>query len=74
MIKIIPSVRGQDQQGSGEYGAPRGNRKHNGVDFSCLPKSKKLAVSAGEVTDPLATNGQVICHPNSNANLKLNVI
>ena len=50
MIKIEPPERGLDAQGSGAFKAPRGDRKHNGVDFACLPKSRILAVSAGRVT------------------------
>jgi len=50
MIKLVPPERGQDSQGSGEFGAPRGNRKHNGRDYGCLPKSKILSISSGEVT------------------------
>lgn len=50
MVKIIPPVRGQDKQGAGHFGASRGKRKHRGLDFSCWPKSKILAVSSGEVT------------------------
>ncbi len=26
-----------DPAGSGHYGAPRGRRKHNGLDFLCVP-------------------------------------
>lgn len=50
MIKIIPSVRGQDAQGAGHFGASRGSRKHKGVDYACHPKSKILSVCEGEIT------------------------
>jgi len=49
MIKILPPVR-HDSMGAGYFGAPRGSRKHNGVDFSCYPESKILAPVTGEVT------------------------
>ena len=31
------TIRGQDKWGSGAFGASRGKRKHNGVDFICTP-------------------------------------
>ncbi len=30
-------IRGIDKWGSGHFGAPRGKRKHDGVDFICSP-------------------------------------
>lgn len=33
-IYIIDVVREQDKHGSGKYGAPRGKRKHRGVDYA----------------------------------------
>jgi len=36
---ISPTGKGirNDSEGSGEYGAPRGSRVHNGVDYLCTP-------------------------------------
>jgi hypothetical protein len=35
---ISPTGRGirSDPEGSGEYGSPRGDRVHNGVDYECI--------------------------------------
>jgi murein DD-endopeptidase MepM/ murein hydrolase activator NlpD len=30
---MMRQIRGQDSQGAGYYGAPRGSRKHQGIDF-----------------------------------------
>lgn len=47
---ITPDTRGYDPQGAGHYGASRGSRSHNGVDFvTCLNEEVK-AFSGGEVT------------------------
>lgn len=50
MLKIRPTIRGMDNHGSGEFGAPRGDHTHRGVDFAVLPKSKVEAVTSGQVT------------------------
>ena len=50
MLKTRPMVRGIDNHGSGEYGAPRGDRTHNGMDFAVLPGSKVESVANGVVT------------------------
>lgn len=47
---IIPPIRTQDLHGSGEFGAPRGSRKHAGVDLACWPGSKVCALTHGKVT------------------------
>jgi len=47
---IKPPVRTVDNWGQGYYGAPRGSRKHKGIDFACLPDSEVLAERAGMVT------------------------
>jgi murein DD-endopeptidase MepM/ murein hydrolase activator NlpD len=47
---ITPQVRGTDDYGSGAYGASRGNRKHNGLDFIVLPKQEVFALNDGIVT------------------------
>lgn len=50
MIRVRPKIRGLDNHGSGEFGAPRGDHTHRGVDFALLPDSKIEAVSDGIVT------------------------
>ncbi len=47
---INAPVRGQDCQGSGGFGAPRGKRKHMGVDIACYKYSQVMSVCAGTVT------------------------
>lgn len=49
-LQVITSIRGADDYGSGEYGARRGDRKHNGIDFACAPGSICLALRPGTVT------------------------
>ena len=39
-----------DGWGSGEYGASRGNRKHNGIDYACYPDTAIYALVAGTIT------------------------
>lgn len=43
-------LRGKDQHGWGYYGAPRGSRKHRGVDICCESGDKIRAITSGEVT------------------------
>ena len=50
MISIIPPIRGIDDWGSGEYGASRGNRIHNGIDILCPAGSAVLSRTDGIVT------------------------
>lgn len=50
MIKAILPPRGTDRWGSGDYGAPRRGRPHNGIDYACHPGAQILAVKAGTVT------------------------
>jgi hypothetical protein len=39
-----------DPAGSGHYGAPRGRRRHNGIDFLCVPgQTVKCPIEAGKV-------------------------
>ncbi|MCG7985071.1 MAG: M23 family metallopeptidase [Candidatus Thiodiazotropha lotti] len=47
---VRTSVRGQDNLGSGEFGAPRGSRKHKGIDIVAYPGFEVLSVCHGEVT------------------------
>jgi len=49
-VKIIAPLRESDSYGSGHFGASRGNRKHNGKDYACYPKSKILSPVEGKVT------------------------
>ncbi len=50
MIKLIAPPRLTDQWGSGNFGAPRGKRTHQGIDYACVPHSKVLSNVFGEVT------------------------
>lgn len=47
---IIAPVRQSDKFGSGAYNAPRGSRKHKGLDFACYPGSLVVSLSSGVVT------------------------
>ena len=49
MITAQLSTR-SDAAGAGHFGAPRGNRKHKGQDYACLPATEILApVPDGQV-------------------------
>ena len=50
LTPVEPEIRGQDAQGSGEYQAPRGSRKHNGIDYVCKAGDLVQSVSDGKVT------------------------
>ena len=52
MIKqIIPcELRGTDPAGSGEYGASRGSRTHNGIDYTCVPGCEVLSPVDGVIS------------------------
>ena len=50
MIHLITPKRGTDNWGSGEFGAPRGDRKHRGIDYAALPGSLVLSPVTGTVT------------------------
>lgn len=50
MIKIIPPMRTADRYGSGAYGAPRGKRKHNGIDLAVMQGSVVLSHGSGVVS------------------------
>lgn len=39
-----------DPAGDGHFGAPRGSRKHTGVDFVCVPGAEVLSPISGIVT------------------------
>lgn len=50
MIKLTAPERGVDDFGSGAYGASRGSRTHNGIDYCAQPSSIVHALTGGEVT------------------------
>lgn len=43
-------IREQDSQGAGHYGAPRGSRKHNGIDIVCHAGEVVTCFESGGVT------------------------
>jgi len=52
LVLISPTgrgIRGQDNWGSGAHNAPRGKRKHDGVDFICKPGQKVQSPIYGRV-------------------------
>ena len=49
MLKTIGPHR-SDSMGNGEFGAPRGSRTHNGIDYAVAPDAKVLAIRGGKVT------------------------
>lgn len=50
MITAKLKKRGTDKWGSGEFGASRGDRTHNGIDYACEPGTQICAPCGGEVT------------------------
>lgn len=50
MINTIPQTRGRDAHGAGYFGASRGSRTHNGVDFVCEPHEPVRCFKGGKVT------------------------
>lgn len=50
MTLILPPIRASDSQGRGYYGAPRGSRTHNGVDFVYSPGDPVRALLSGTVS------------------------
>lgn len=50
MINGNLPIRGDDEHGSGAWHAPRGDRLHNGVDYSCYPGTVIFAPMNGTVT------------------------
>jgi murein DD-endopeptidase MepM/ murein hydrolase activator NlpD len=50
MIRAILPHRGTDSAGSGAFGAPRGGRTHNGVDYSAPVGAMIFAPASGEIT------------------------
>jgi len=47
---ITSQIRGTDDYGSGAFEAPRGNRKHSGIDLIVLPNKPVFNLVAGIVT------------------------
>jgi hypothetical protein len=50
MIKTILVERGEDDFGSGAFGASRGNRQHNGTDYLASDGQKIFALRVGVVS------------------------
>ena len=50
MMLLKAPIRGNDVQGSGAFNAPRGSRKHNGIDIACYKGSEVLSICYGKVT------------------------
>lgn len=52
MIHVFKKLeqRGCDAKGCGHFGASRGSRKHNGIDYKCDAGDKVLAPASGLVT------------------------
>lgn len=50
MLRIIPPKRDRDRWGSGHWGARRGDREHQGIDYHCIPGSVCLSTVNGHVT------------------------
>jgi murein DD-endopeptidase MepM/ murein hydrolase activator NlpD len=46
----VTEIRGHDSWGAGHFGAPRGDRTHNGIDLVCKPGDEIECRSAGKVT------------------------
>jgi len=49
-MRVLSPQRYVDCYGAGHYGASRGSRTHNGVDYACYPCSKVYSPVYGEVT------------------------
>lgn len=47
---VLAPIRGCDKHGCGHYQAPRGKRKHKGVDIACVKNTKVLSPVEGVVT------------------------
>lgn len=50
MFEVLTPHRGQDEYGSGAWGASRGNRIHKGIDFAASPGSGLKSNVNGTVT------------------------
>lgn len=49
MITTMAPKR-SDSMGDGSFGAPRGTRTHNGIDYAVQPDSMVMTLVSGEVT------------------------
>lgn len=49
LLATLPP-RGTDDFGSGAFEAPRGSKKHKGIDFACYPGTMIFSHTAGIVT------------------------
>lgn len=47
---VEADLRGTDSWGSGAFGAPRGDRRHAGLDYRAHPGDKCLPLKSGVVT------------------------
>lgn len=59
-ISADAEIRGSDKHGSGYYGAPRGKRKHKGIDLVCVGGTLILSPVDGVIT---RTDGIVYSDP-----------
>lgn len=59
-VSASSEVRGTDDHGGGHYDAPRGSRRHKGIDLVCVGGTLILAASDGIVT---RCNGIVYADP-----------
>ncbi len=50
MLTVLPPTRNRDKYGAGYFGASRGKRTHNGVDFVVQPHQNVCAFQRGTVT------------------------
>ncbi|MDX1341254.1 MAG: M23 family metallopeptidase [Reinekea sp.] len=50
MIAAELPKRGTDDWGNGEFGASRGDRQHNGIDYACYPGTPIYSKVYGSVT------------------------
>lgn len=50
MLRVTCPMRGTDPHGSGAWQAPRGGRKHNGIDYAAASGSTVLSLTFGRVT------------------------
>jgi len=49
-LALVPTIRQSDKYGSGWYHAPRGTRKHNGIDPIAMPGAGVICPVEGVVT------------------------
>jgi len=49
ILRVVLPERKTDQHGSGHFGAPRGARRHTGVDYAAFPGTEILSPLPGRV-------------------------